>query len=182
MAGSVFGTSQNPGTLPEHRSPSVEQQSLGFTLLEVVMVIAVIAILATLAMPSQVGQITQKNLIETLELVERYKQPIELYYFSHGGTFPSDNAEAGLPAPDKIIGNYLTNTELKDGALHLTLGQKLPATLHNKILSLQPVYVENSPGSPISWICGYSQVPEGMVAAGENLTDIEALLLPGRCR
>jgi type IV pilus assembly protein PilA len=154
----------------------------GFTLLEIIMVIALIAILATLAVPSQLAQITQKKLIETLDLVERYKAPIEFYYASHAGRFPSDNAAAGLPAPDQIVGNYLQKMEVRDGVLHLYLGKKLPDNLHNQIISIRPVYVEGSVSSPVSWICGYDEKPDGMVAAGANLTSVEKIFLPGRCR
>ena len=157
-------------------------RQLGFTLLEVIMVIAIIAILATLALPSQLGQITQKKLIETLELVEPYKKPIELYYRTHGGNFPEDNVAAGLPEPDQIIGNYLRKMEIRDGVMHLHLGNKMPENLHDKIISIRPVFVEDSLSSPISWICGYDEKPLGMEAAGTNLTSVEKLFLPGRCR
>ena len=154
----------------------------GFTLLEVVIVVAIIAILATLALPSRLGEVTQKRIVETIELVEPYKDNIEAYYRSHGGSFPDDNHSAGIPDPDKIIGNYLAKTEVRDGVLHLYLGNKLPKQLHNKILSLRPVYVKDSPTSPVSWICGYDAVPNGMTGAGRNLTDLERGFLPGRCR
>ncbi len=158
------------------------KRSDGFTLIEVVLVVAIIVILATLALPSRLGQITQKRIIETIELVEAYKPIIENHYRIHAGTFPADNLAAGLPDAEKIRGNYLRKVEIRDGAMHLYLGQKLSPKLHNKIISIQPVFVEDSLQSPVSWICGYNKKPEGMVAAGTNLTDLESFLLPGRCR
>lgn len=154
----------------------------GFTLLEIIMVIAIIAILASLAIPAKMGSITQKRVIETLELVEPYKDKIETYFSAHGGQFPKDNEAIGLPAADKIIGNYLEKMELRDGVMHLHLGQKLPKKIHHKTLSIRPVFVKDSPASPISWICGYNEVPLGMSAASINLTDVENIFLPGRCR
>lgn len=154
----------------------------GFTLLEIVMVIAIIAILASLAIPSKMGSITQKRVIETVELVEPYKERIAIYFSTHSGQFPKDNDAIGLPAPDKIIGNYLEKMELRDGVMHLYLGQKLPQQIHHKILSIRPVSVKDSPESPISWICGYNEVPQGMVAPGINLSDVDRIFLPGRCR
>lgn len=145
-------------------------------------VIAIIAILATLAIPSKLGETTQKQIVETLELVEPYKSNIAQHYRANGGNFAQDNAAAGLPEPDKIKGNYLRKLEVRDGVMHLHLGQKLPSKLHNKILSLQPVFVQDSINSPVSWICGYNDKPSGMQAAGINLTDIEKTFLPGRCR
>ena len=161
--------------------PNKTRQS-GFTLLEVMIVVAIIAILATIAIPSQNGAITQKRVIESLELVDPYKTLIVAYYLSHGGEFPSDNEQAGLPEPDKIIGNYLEKLEVRKGVLHLYLGQKLPTQLHHKIVSLRPIFVKDSLASPVSWICGNNEIPQGMTAAGIDLTDLDVQFLPGRCR
>ena len=154
----------------------------GFTLIEVMVVIAIIAILATLAIPSRMGEITQKRVIESIELVEPYKASIENYFRLHGGEFPDDNAAAGLPDPNKIIGNYLEKMEVRDGAMHLYLGRKMPDNLHHKIVSIRPIFVKDSPQSPISWVCGASEVPLGMSASGRDLTDLSKIFLPGRCR
>ena len=128
------------------------------------------------------GAVTQKRVIETLELVEPYKQKIAIHFSTHNGTFPTDNEVIGLPAAEKIIGNYLKKMELRYGVMHLYLGQKLPQQIEHNILSIRPVFVKDSPASPISWICGYNEVPMGMTAAGINLTDVENIFLPGRCR
>jgi type IV pilus assembly protein PilA len=163
-------------TLPPTR------KARGFTLIELVIVLAVLAILATLALPSPAGRITQQRVVETLELVEPFKKNVAQYFVSSAGEFPKTNIEAGVPEPKKIIGNWLESMEVRDGAMHLTLGQKLGPGLHGQILSVQPVFVQDSPGSPISWVCGYNKVPEGMIAAGANLTNVEMGNLPLRCR
>ena len=154
----------------------------GFTLIEVMVVIAIIAIIATLAIPSQVGVVHQKRVIEVIELLEPYKANIEQYYRLNNGSFPLDNAEAGLPEPRKLIGNYIEKTQVRSGVMHIYLGRKMAENLHNKIVSIRPVYVKDSPASPISWVCGYDQIPSGMVAAGTNMTNLEKIYLPGRCR
>lgn len=159
-----------------------QQFKQGFSLLEVMIVVAIIAILATLAIPSRVGEITQKRMVETVDLVEPYKKNITTYYHSHAGNFPENNEQAGLPKAQDIRGNYLDKLEVRDGVMHLWLGQKLSENLHGKIISIRPVYVKDSPSSPVSWVCGNDEIPSGMVAAGINLTDVSPFALPGRCR
>ena len=154
----------------------------GFSLIELMVVIAIMAILAMLAIPSQMGRVTQKRIVETLELVEPFKQNIETYYKTNTGAFPKDNAAAGMPDPDKIKGNYLRKLEVRDGVLHLYLGQKLPEQLHEKIVSVRPMFVKDEPSVGLSWVCGNNPKPDGMHSPGKNLTDIDLILLPGRCR
>lgn len=153
----------------------------GFSMLELMIVLGIIAILAMIALPSQVSSIQQKRILETLQLAEPLKGNIFAYYMLNGD-FPEDNEAAGLPEPEKILGNYLQRTTVEDGVIHLHLGQKLPDSLTDKIISIRPIVVEESPASPISWICGYDEIPEGMNAQGENKTDVPRNYLPLRCR
>lgn len=144
-------------------------------------VIAIVGIMATLAIPSQMGKINQQKILESINLVEGYKGVItQLYYAT--GEFPTDNKEANLPEPRKIIGNYLKSMTLKDGAMHLKLGKKSNNNLKEKTLSIRPVYVENSRNSPVSWVCGFDEVPQGMKVSGINKTDVNRANLPIRCR
>ena len=145
-------------------------------------VIAIIAIIATMAIPSQTGAITQRRVVQTIELVEPYKSNIVAYYRTHSGEFPADNEEAGIPEPRKIISNNMEKMEVRDGAMHIYFGQKMPANSHHKILSLRPIFVKDSPNSPVDWICGINEIPSGMTASGMDLTDLELMFLPGRCR
>lgn len=153
----------------------------GFTLIEIVVVLAIIAILATLAIPSKKSPVTRTYIKQNLNLVDDY-QPLVVQYFQTFQTFPETNETLGIPEPDKIIGNYLQGVQLDNGALHLILGNKISNDLQGKILTLQPIYVEDSPLSPVSWICGYDAVPDGMLAASQNLTNVEIQYLPMECR
>jgi type IV pilus assembly protein PilA len=153
----------------------------GFTLVEIMVVLAVIAILLTIALPSDGGRINRVRVEESLKLVEQYKAPIEFYYRSNQ-FFPASNQSANLPQPHQIVGNYLAETQLIHGALHLRLGNKIGKTLQGKIVSLRPIFVPGVENAPISWICGYDTVPNGMAAAGENLTDLDPQFLPLNCR
>lgn len=153
----------------------------GFTLMEMLVVLAVLAILATMMVPTSGYRNLQQQVLESVELVERYKLPLETSLRA-AGKFAKDNKAAGMPEPEKLIGNYLHSVTVEDGAMHLEFGRKFPESRHGEILSIRPLTVKDSPASPISWVCGYDDVPEGMEAAGENRTDIELKALPLRCR
>ncbi len=161
---------------------SISLQQRGFSLLELMVVIGIIAILATLAIPSQAGRVTQERVVETLELIETYKGNVNTFYQLSGGEFPTDNEAAGMPEPEKIKGLYLRKLEVREGAIHLTLGQNLPKQLHNTIVSLRPVYVEDAVQTGLSWVCAGQKIPDGMQVAGSDLTNLDLQFLPGRCR
>jgi len=153
----------------------------GFTLLEMLVVLAMIAIMATLAVPAVVSPMAKDQVRESLALIENLKSPV-VFYQASASVMPVKNEEAGLPLPDKLIGNYVKSIELENGAFHIAFGNKAVGMLQDKILTVRAISVEGSPVSPISWVCGYSKVPKGMEAAGQNRSTIPASLLPVACR
>lgn len=157
------------------------KKNSGFTLIEMLVVIAIIAILAMIAMPSPDPTIARKQVIESMELIEDYKKLVAFYHKSTQ-VFLKDNKEAGIPAADKLLGNYVDRIDYKDGAFHLRFGNKAHANIKGKMLSVQPIMVPSSPESPISWICGKASAPAGMQAVGENRTNLELKDLPLNCR
>lgn len=140
-----------------------------------------IAILAMIAMPTNSNRTVQLQVVESLELIEKYKENIEKAYLI-SGSFPTDNDAAGMPEPEEIKGNFLAALHVSDGILNLEFGQKMNEKHHGKILSVRPVYVDSESTSPISWICGFDPVPDGMLASAKNKTTLEIELLPIRCR
>lgn len=155
--------------------------SQGFTLIELVVVLAVIAILATMAIPSQVSSMAREQVKESLELVEKLKPNVEAARVL-SGEMPGDNAAAGLPAADHLIGNYVTSVTQAQGGLTLTFGNKAVSPLQGKRLTVRLVAVIGSPASPLSWICGHSPIPAGMWSEAENRTTVPAAMLPIVCR
>ena len=153
----------------------------GFTLIELMIVVSIIGILAAVALPAYQSYTVRAKIAEAINLGNELKDEIKLYYESHH-RFPKDNDEAGAPAPNLLIGNYVSAIAVEQGALHVTLGNFVPENMKGQILSIRPLYVKGSPASPISWVCGNGQIPEGMLAAGENKTSIEKMYLPAPCR
>jgi len=153
----------------------------GFTLIELMVVVGIIGILASLALPQYRSYVVRAQLVESLTLAREVQDGVQDYY-KHHGRFPKNNKQAGVPEPQYLIGNYVKQIQVADGAIHITLGNKINMQLNDKIISLRPLVVTGSPGSPISWNCGFSEPPQGMQTVGENKTDIDIIFLGATCR
>ena len=149
----------------------------GFTLIELMIVIAIIWILTTMAMPSLQDQMIRTQVKEAFNLAEIAKSGIEEHY-KEKKKFPEDNAGAGLPAPEKIIGNFVTNVDISNGVINITLGNRVNKNVLGKKITIRPAIVKDAPVVPITWVYGYASVPAGMTVTGENSTDILARHLP----
>ncbi len=145
------------------------------------MVVAIVAILALMALPTYQDKLVRDQVIEGLALADIAK-PAVAASWSARQSLPADNAAAGLPPADKIVGNLVSSVSLEGGAIHLAFGNRANGVLKGKVLSLRPAVVEDAPIVPIAWVCGFAPVPGNMAAKGANRTDVPARYLPFRCR
>ena len=153
----------------------------GFSMIEMMVVIAVVAILALIAAPSMQDQIVRDQINTALPLADIAKAPIAASW-AIAQTFPHDNAEAGLPAADKIVSNYVSAVLVEDGAIHITFGNRANGLINGKTLTIRPAVVEDAPVVPVAWVCGMAEGPNKMTVKGENRTNIPASYLPFNCR
>jgi type IV pilus assembly protein PilA len=153
----------------------------GFTLIELMIVIAIIGIMATYALPSYQDRVIRAQVSEGLGLAEFARQSVQAYYSKHR-RMPKDNAAAGLPPADRIMGNYVTSLAVADGAIVMTFGNRSNRNITGKKLSLRPAVVEGYPSVPLSWVCGIAAAPGKMRVLGSDQTDLPAPLLPIDCR
>lgn len=153
----------------------------GFTMIELMMVVAVVAILALLAMPSFRERVVRDQIVEAMKIAEIAKAPIAAAWAT-GHTMPADNAALGLPAPEKIVGNFVSSVAIEAGAIQVSFGNKANGAIVGKTLTLRPAVVEDAAIVPVAWVCGHASVVDKMVAKGVDRTSIDAALLPLNCR
>jgi type IV pilus assembly protein PilA len=153
----------------------------GVTLLEMMAVLAVIAILALMAIPSVQEKFVRDQVVEALPLADIAKAPIAAAW-ALTQTFPDSNEAAGLPPADKVVGNFVSSTLVRAGAIHITFGNRANGAIKGKVLSIRPAVVADAPIVPIAWVCGNATVPDKMAVNGENRTDVAGNFLPLKCR
>jgi type IV pilus assembly protein PilA len=159
----------------------MKRTDAGFTLIELMVVVAVIAILASLALPSFRERIVRDQIVEAMKIAEVAKGPIAAaWLLTH--TVPADNAAAGLPAAEKIVGNFVASVTVEGGAIHVAFGNKAHAAIAGKTLSLRPAVVEDAPVVPVAWVCGHAGAVAKMVAKGVDRTDVAPSMLPLNCK
>ena len=153
----------------------------GFSVIEMMVVVAIIAILAMIAIPSSMGRIVKEQVIAAMPLADIAKEPIAAAWKATK-TLPANNEEAGLPAPEKVVSNFVSALIVQDGVIHMTFGNKAHPQIKGKILSMRPAVIEESQVVPIAWVCGYAKAPAQMTIKGENKTNVLADYLPQACR
>ena len=153
----------------------------GFTMVEMMVILGVIAILVLMALPSYMDKFIRDQINEALPLADLAKAPVAAGW-TLAQAFPADNAAAGLPPADRIVNNYISSVAVKDGAIHITFGNRASGTIRGKVLSLRPATVDDAPVVPVTWVCGSAEAPDKMVVKGENKTNIPDTFLPFNCR
>jgi type IV pilus assembly protein PilA len=167
----------------DHTTPPAATRALiaGFTLMEMVVVLAIIAVLALMSVPSITDRLVREQIVAALPLADVVKPPIASSWASLL-TFPTDNADAGLPPPNKIVSNLVSSVAIRDGDIDITFGNNANGSIRGKILTLRPAVVTDAQVVPIAWICARAAVPDQMTVHGEDRTNIPANQLPVACR
>ena len=157
------------------------RRGTGFSLLELMVVVAIIVILALIALPGIPDKVIRDQIVEGMKLTDIAKAPVAASW-AVAARLPVNNAEAGLPAAEQIVNNYISSVAVESGAIQVTFGNRANASIRGKVLSLRPGVVEAAPMVPVAWICGNAEPPNRMTARGLNKTDIPLRFLPLSCR
>ena len=153
----------------------------GFTLIELMIVISIVGIMATMAVPSYQDRILRAQVSEGLALAQFAQQAVQAEY-TRSHVLPPNNAAAGLPPAERIVGNYVTSLVVQDGGIVMTYGNRSNRHLEGQKLSLRPATVEGYPQVPIAWVCGAADVPARMQVHGTDRTTLSQMQLPLDCR
>jgi type IV pilus assembly protein PilA len=153
----------------------------GFTWIEMMAVLGVVAILALMAVPALQEGALKKQVKEGLALADVAKPAVQLSW-GLTGQMPADNQAAGLPDPEKIVGNLISAVRVDNGAITLTFGNNAGRNLTGKKVTLRPAVVPDQLIVPIAWLCHDVNVPKGMEVRGKDETDLPSSVLPVECR
>lgn len=153
----------------------------GFTLIELLAVLAIIAILALMAVPSYMDRIVRQQIEAALPLADIAKKPVADSW-AQLQPFPTDNAAAALPVAEKIVNNHVSSLAIEEGAIQITLGNRVNKAILGKVITLRPAVVADAPVVPVAWVCGNAQEPEKMTVNGVNRTNVPNTFLPLACR
>jgi len=129
----------------------------GFTLIELMIVVAIIGILAAIAIPAYQDYTIRAQVSEGLSLAAGAKAAVAETVMDVG-TFPTDNAAAGVAVSTSIKGKYVTDVAVKTGVISVSYGgpgahKLLPNT---SILVLTP---QTNAGS-IDWACSSATIDD----------------------
>jgi len=149
--------------------------------MEILIALAIVGILATLAMPGLYNGLVRDQVVESGPLIDTARKKVAAYW-AGSGTMPATNHDAGLPAPDKLVGNYVRSIVVRDGVIDVEFGNKASGALAGKILSFRPAVVEDTPMVPVAWVCAGAASPSGMTVRGDDRTNVAPAVLPVNCR
>jgi type IV pilus assembly protein PilA len=100
----------------------VKRKIIGFTLIELMIVVAIIGILASIALPAYQAYVKKSHALEGISLASIAKSAI-WDYWSIEGSFPTDNATAGIsPA---ISGNAVAGLTISLNEITIEYNQRV---------------------------------------------------------
>ena len=89
----------------------------GFSLMEILIALAIVGILAAIAVPGLYNGLVRDQVVESGPLIDTARKKVAAYW-AGSGTMPATNHDAGLPVPEKLVGNYVRSIVVRDGVIY----------------------------------------------------------------
>jgi type IV pilus assembly protein PilA len=119
-----------------------------FVFIELLAVMVMVATLFAVAVPAYSDYVARSQTAEGFLLAATVKQSVSDYY-AHRGKFPVDNHAAGVPAPEQLMGRYVSRIEVSNGQVLVYFGHDSAKQISGKILHFRPKLHDGA----ISWFC-----------------------------
>jgi type IV pilus assembly protein PilA len=142
----------------------------GFTLIELMIVVAIIGILAAIAIPAYQDYTIRSQVSEGLAMAGASKAAVA-ETFAQNGTWPANNAAAGVGNATDITGKYVDSITVSDGTLTIQYGGQANSAINGQTLGLQPLRSNNN---DVVWVCGRRAAPSNAVASAGSTTSGDA--------
>ena len=107
------GSSIDPGAAPGFGIIPRMKRHSGFTWIELVLILAVIGILGAMAIPGIQDTMLKKQVKEGLDLASVAKAGVQSYWKANG-EMPANNAKAGVPPKEKIVGSMVKEVAVEN--------------------------------------------------------------------
>ena len=92
----------------------------GFTLIELMVVVAILSIITMIAIPAYMDYTIRTKVSEGLAMFGPIKQNIADAYYTNGGMWPSNNAEAGMVLASSYQTKYLESIAISGSSAVIT--------------------------------------------------------------
>ena len=128
----------------------IKQMQKGFTLIELMIVVAIIGILAAIAIPAYQDYVIRSQVTEGLAMAGASKASVAEFY-ANRGSWPADNAAAGVGAPTDIRGKYVDQITIANGGITVRFGGDSNTKIQGETIGLTPGASDND---DVVWTCG----------------------------